>query len=247
METRMHVVFYGAMLALIPAVSLGFVALILVQNYEKGLIIGTVAAFCGGALGFYVNSRWRKQLSRREASFTALYAWVFFCFLYFWAYPQFSTAHYFFLSDAIFQIKVYGISLLLIVIASVIGYRLGRKDASSPSTAESRGVLAFIVPFLIVIILSAFVMRSGYQGQARANLRAARGALKNLAMIQESYFADHETYTKNQADLKKYGLKIGPGISVKILAAGVKSWSAVSSHESSDAVFTYSSSAGGLQ
>lgn len=64
--------------------------------------------------------------------------------------------------------------------------------------------------------------------QDQALVDRVRADLAQLRTAQEAYFAGHQGYAPELADLK--GLKLGSGASVVVLMAGPKGWKAEATH-----------------
>ncbi len=106
------------------------------------------------------------------------------------------------------------------------------------STAKIAGVMLVVSVPLFVLLQPA----CGCTTKAHAYTAAMKSDLRNLVTAQESYYADHDTYTMSQEALpgwsgftsqgqeRKEGFRASHGVSLSIEAATRDGWRASASH-----------------
>jgi prepilin-type N-terminal cleavage/methylation domain-containing protein len=108
--------------------------------------------------------------------------------------------------------------------------RARRHHSATGPLGALRRVAFTLVELLIVVvvlgILVALVIPKVQRARGMANSASIRSDLHNLARSQESYFAEHGSYTANVDSL---GLLLSPGVSVTVRATTF-GWSAVGTH-----------------
>ena len=248
MKIRLNVVLGGAVYAVISAIAAGVFVVYVTRSPALNIVYGGLAAFGAALLAFHTNSRYRRpRATRREALLASLYAWLLICLFVYAVYP-FSSYNNFGIDDAVSLVIFFGVSLPIIILAGEIGYQLAiKKTNRSLKEKPAGGRVAIALPLIIMILVSAYALHSGYKGENAPRRGRVKSALKNLATAQEHYYVDHGKYSVNQSDFQKYGWVIEPDITINIITANTSSWSATARHEPSGVEFSYSSSEGGMQ
>ena len=110
-------------------------------------------------------------------------------------------------------------------------------------------LIELMIVVAIIGILAAIAIPQFASYRQRAQDAAAKSALKNLATAQEDYYQQTDHYATATADLVG-SFTAEPSVTVGHASrwpTPIPQWSATAKHNSSSNVWTYSSSAGGLQ
>jgi len=109
-------------------------------------------------------------------------------------------------------------------------------------------LVEIMIVISIIAILAAVAIPQFAKYREKSMDAAAKSALRNLAVAQESYYYYNNTYTSNRGHLTNInGWTVESNVNVSIKAANKSSWSATAWHISSSSSVIYSSSEGGLQ
>lgn len=150
--------------------------------------------------------------------------------------------------DDIFTFAIVGIYILLLMFSG-LGFSyfaskprdvkddrpLTWKSIRRPITWKGVGLISFFAVMIFML---------GTPGGHPPPYNAiAKSALKNLATLQEVYYVENETYTKDLNELSKT-MSIDENIKITILSADKERWAATASHVKSKDVFTYTSEQG---
>ena len=107
---------------------------------------------------------------------------------------------------------------------------------------EEKGftLIELLCAVAIISILASIAITSLVSHRNRAFDDAAISDLKNAALSQEAYYADHNTYSSNVAALQvpPYNLTISTKVNLNITAADDMGYTMTSVHTTSGNVFT---------
>ena len=128
-------------------------------------------------------------------------------------------------------------------------------SAGEPPTAKRKVVVSFIATialFAVTVFISAGSLVPFAHYGVLECCRPCKEDLANLAISQENYFADHETYTGNLSKLP--GIAPSSGVAITITRADKDGFAAQAVHEYCDRdsdgkpdVFVWDSANGGLE
>ena len=82
----------------------------------------------------------------------------------------------------------------------------------------------------IVGLLAAIAIPRWSRARERSVVTAMRSDIRNLAVLEESYFYDFTVYTANLTVLGTRGFALSPGVQLQIPEATSAGWSASASH-----------------
>lgn len=106
-----------------------------------------------------------------------------------------------------------------------------------------------LVELLIVVaiigILAAIAIPQFSAYRQKAYDGAAKSDLANMAVAQDAYYVDNNTYAAAAGSLT--GWVASQNVTVTITAADTNSWKATAKHSNGSVTFTWDSAAGGLQ
>ena len=109
-------------------------------------------------------------------------------------------------------------------------------------------LIELMIVVAIIGLLAAIAVPQFAEYRRKAQDNRAKQVLHQLSKAQEDYYIQFDTYTISRPLLStSSGWTVESTITISILAASTSSWSATAAHTASSNVFTYSSSAGGLQ
>ena len=90
-------------------------------------------------------------------------------------------------------------------------------------------LLELLIAIVIVAILAAIAVSWFWRAKDRALESTLQQDLRNLAMMQEAYYAGNREYTTELSVLSEYSPS--PGVTVIITSAGNDGWAATAAHE----------------
>jgi prepilin-type N-terminal cleavage/methylation domain-containing protein len=99
--------------------------------------------------------------------------------------------------------------------------------------ARSRGftLIELLISTTIVTLLLAIAIPLWHDIRERGFVTGMRSDLRNVAVMQESYFYDHSAYTPSVSVLSGMGLTLSPGVQIQVHEATRLGWSVSASHE----------------
>ena len=107
-----------------------------------------------------------------------------------------------------------------------------RNSPRSTSASASRRRAGFtlielLVSVVIIGVLASFAILGFTNTKGKASMAAMKSDLRNLAQVQEGYFAQNSTYTN---DLVVLLAPRSPGVALTIVEADSSGWSATTRH-----------------
>lgn len=87
-----------------------------------------------------------------------------------------------------------------------------------------------LISATIASLLMAIALPLWRDLRERSYITTMRSDLRNLAVMQESYFYDHSSYTPSLTALDAMGFRPSPGVQVTVNEATRIGWSATMSH-----------------
>jgi prepilin-type N-terminal cleavage/methylation domain-containing protein len=104
-----------------------------------------------------------------------------------------------------------------------------RTDSPARIVAPTAGftLIELLIVIVIIGILAAIAIPKWQATKGKANAAALRSDLHNLAVAEESYFYDNQSYTNNTASLS---FQASPGVGVTFVSASGSGWSATATH-----------------
>ena len=91
-------------------------------------------------------------------------------------------------------------------------------------------LVELLIAMTIVALLVAIALPLWRDIRERSFVTAMRSDIRNLAVMQESYFYDHSGYTPTVAALTAMGFASSAGVQIQIHEATNVGWSASASH-----------------
>jgi len=91
-------------------------------------------------------------------------------------------------------------------------------------------LIELLIALTIVSLLMAIAVPMLGYVRERAYLTSLKADLRNLAVMEESYFYDHSFYTGSLGTLEARGFLASRGVTVQIREAAPTGWSATVSH-----------------
>lgn len=91
-------------------------------------------------------------------------------------------------------------------------------------------LIELLIALTIVGLLMAIAVPMLGYVRERAYITSMKSDLRNLAVMEESYFYDHSFYTANLGTLEARGFLASRGVTVQIREAVPTGWSATVSH-----------------
>jgi prepilin-type N-terminal cleavage/methylation domain-containing protein len=91
-------------------------------------------------------------------------------------------------------------------------------------------LIELLIALTIVSLLMAITVPMLGYARERAYITSMQSDLRNLAVMEESYFYDHSFYTANLGTLEARGFLASRGVTVEIREAVPTGWSATVSH-----------------
>jgi prepilin-type N-terminal cleavage/methylation domain-containing protein len=108
-------------------------------------------------------------------------------------------------------------------------------------------LIELMIVIAIIGILAAIAIPQLAAYRNRGFNATSMSDLKNMAIVQEAYFADNQSYSISTVNLLAYGYVQSPGISSTVSGANNLSYSMRASHTSSDKTFSLSGPGGVIQ
>jgi heme/copper-type cytochrome/quinol oxidase subunit 2 len=225
--------------------------------HDLAPIAGSVAGFVAGVIGFYVLARRGGPSRFRPALLAALYLWLLSSGLFVLLAPAF-IAIPFLASDAYLAIGFFAVSLVAILVMAMLGAGLAtirRRNVEPFSETEGKPLpslrLTAAMVTLVIMLFSGLILWSGYKSEdGRRRHRAdlvAKNTLKYLAVCQEEYYANFDTYNNNLASLlENCGMKVDERIQLNLIGADVEKWSGTAASILTGRAFIYDTAQGGL-
>lgn len=91
-------------------------------------------------------------------------------------------------------------------------------------------MIEMLIAMSVVTLLAAIAVPQYREVRERGYITTMRADLRNLAVIEESYFYDESTYTADLATLEVRGFRRSPATLVQLHEATAIGWSASISH-----------------
>lgn len=91
-------------------------------------------------------------------------------------------------------------------------------------------LIELLITLTIVSLLMAIAVPMLGYVRERAYLTSMKADLRNLAVMEESYFYDHSFYTASLGTLEARGFLASRGVTVEIREAAPTGWSATATH-----------------
>jgi len=91
-------------------------------------------------------------------------------------------------------------------------------------------LIELLIALTVVSLLMAIAVPMLGYVRERAYITSMKSDLRNLAVMEESYFYDHSLYTGNLATLESRGFLASRGVTVQIREGLPTGWSATVSH-----------------
>lgn len=88
-------------------------------------------------------------------------------------------------------------------------------------------LIELLMVVVIIGILAAIAIPKWQQTKGKANAAALRSDLHNLAVAEESYFYENQSYTSDLTALK---LSLSQGVGVTFVSVSPVGWSATATH-----------------
>jgi type IV pilus assembly protein PilA len=91
-------------------------------------------------------------------------------------------------------------------------------------------LIELLMGMVIVGLLAAIAVPRWSRARERSIVTAMRSDIRNLAVLEESYFYDFSVYTDNLTVLGTRGFVLSPGVQMQIPEATSAGWSVSVSH-----------------
>ncbi len=101
-------------------------------------------------------------------------------------------------------------------------------------------LIELLVVVTIVGILASIAIPQFKEYRARAYDAVAQSDLRNVAVAQEAYFLDNESYSSSATELP--GFVASKGVALALQEVGTQDWSASSYHAQGTSTFCFNSS-----
>lgn len=95
------------------------------------------------------------------------------------------------------------------------------------TTRKGFTLIELLIVVVIIGILAAIAIPKFASTKGKANLSALKSDLHNLAVAQESFFYENQTYAGNLASLS---MNTSPGVAITLHSANGAGWAATATH-----------------